>query len=135
MSSFGSRLFYKGDGAMTLKDLVERFCIQRLASVLWQCVEVSVTDRAELDWLTAEGFVKKNSHLVDRVLQTFVSLMPQPNNISGETAVEFVPYDTTYYTFVQNCGRTIWDYMYQPLKESLRCSYHPTPHYTYIRFG
>ncbi len=121
---------------MALKDLVERFCIVKLANILWQCVEFSVTDRAEADWLTAERFVKTNSDLVDRVLQAFISqITPVPGQASGETLVEGAPFDTSYDTFVVKCGRAVWDYLYQPLQKSLGLPYYPPAHYMYIRFG
>jgi hypothetical protein len=125
-----SALFSQGDGTMTLKDLVEQFCIKRLAEVLWECVECSTADRTEFDWLTAERFVKKNPSLVSRALTAFVF-----GQAPADTPVEDLPFDIGYDTFVVKCGRTIWSYFYQPLQKQLNLPFYPVPHYTYVRFG
>ena len=79
---------------MTLKELVERYCVMKLANILWECVACSDGNRAELDWLTAERFIKDNPPIVDQVLQAFISTMPQPCGVSGETAVGKFPAET-----------------------------------------
>lgn len=122
---------------MTIRELVERFCVQKLASILYECLAFSDADRAETDWLTAERYVKDNPQLVDHVLRTFMFQGKTHVQITGATPVEDVSSDISYETFVQGCGRTVWDYLYQPFRKHSELPYHDPykPHYTYIRFG
>ncbi len=126
-------LFSQGDGAMTLRELIEQFCIKRLAEVLWQCVACSDANRAELDWLTAENFVKKHPPMIDNFFPMLVSQMGAPN-CPPDLPIENAN-GISYNGFVELCGKAVWDYFYQPLKAELKLPHHPVPHYTHVRYG
>lgn len=113
---------------MTIRELVQRFCIQKLAGTLWECLPFSDTDRAETDWLTAEDFVKKNPQLVDRILQTFLCQTGESSPTSGDKQVGDVSFDVSYETFVVKCGRMVWDHLYQPFRNKSGLPYHYVPH-------
>ena len=103
---------------------VREFCIRKLACILSECVACSHTDRAMLDWLTAEQFVNTNKAMVDGIYDFFSAATASP---SGQVQ--------DFEAFNRLCGRAVWDGLYQPLRKVLGLPYRPTPHYTHIRFS
>lgn len=105
---------------MTIRELVERFCIQKLANILWECLEFSGTNRAEVDWLTAENFVKNNPQLVDPVFQRFLSQIGEQSKFFdyGAGSLKVLSFDASYETFVARCGSMVWNLMYKPFRRS-----------------
>jgi hypothetical protein len=122
---------------MTIRELVLRFCVQKLANILWECLAFSDVDRAETDWLTAEDFVKKNPRIVEHILQMFLWQIGKSNLIDniGNERVEDVSFDVSYEMFVEKCGRMVWNYLYQPFEKESGLPHHYIHHYTHIRFG
>ena len=125
---------------MTIRELVERYCVQKLASILYECLEFSDADRAETDWLTAENFVKRHPESVERIVDTFIDYAEEHQSfelsiMSDDTSVEAALSDFSYDMFVEICGREVWDCLYQPFRIQSGLPYNRYPHYTLIRFA
>jgi len=88
-------------------NLIKRFCTQKLAQILYDCVWADCLgrERAPLDWYTAEGFVNENSSVVNSIFRMIQDKMVQ---------------DLSYGTLDRLYGRFVWDNLYQPIKKSLQ---------------
>lgn len=111
--------------ATTLKDLVRRFCIRKLAQTLWECVE-HPGNRAEADWYTAEQFIDSNGHIIDLAMLTAYSMVIQnlstcEINENADRSELVIPLD--FPIFEQLCGRLIWELGYQRITRSLPPGY------------
>jgi hypothetical protein len=116
----------------TLLEVIEKFCIEKLARILYDCVDSLYSDRAELDWRTAENFVKRHPGLIYNMMRLFTNRCLQEQlcvttMVNGE--VLHVQLDCNFATFDRLCGQIVWYEMYQTLKRVL-----PRPLYTRIRF-
>ena len=108
---------------MNFNECVRRFCVEKLARILYDCVACSGGDRALLDWLTAERFVLANQDRVDLIVAMYRAEL-----ITTKRGESFASFDRL-------CGRAVWDGFYQPLRKELRLSLGDVPYYTHIRFG
>lgn len=117
---------------MRIYTLFWEFCIRKLARILYDCVECSHTDRAELDWLTAEKFIKENRWRLAPILSEFLAA----TKLSENSFVSDVPssIDISYGGLDRVYGRMVWDELYQPLRLALRTKME-MPRHTRIRFG
>jgi hypothetical protein len=103
---------------------VREYCIRKLARILSECVACSHSDRAMLDWLTAEQWVNTNKTIVDGIYDCFQAAAAiSPDQVQG------------FETFDRLCGRAVWDSLYQPLQKVLELPYQSTARYTHIRFS
>ena len=109
---------------MNFYDCVRRFCVMKLARILYDCVDCSVSDRAFLDWYVAEGFVFANAHITDLIVALFKARRAEVGAVNEDFA-----------TFERLCGRAVWDGFYQPFRKTLNFTPRETPHYTRIRFS
>ena len=107
---------------MNFNEWVQRFCIEKLARILYDCVACSSSDRSLLDWLTAERFVLANQDRVDLIVALFGT---RRTKLEGDRN-EFAEFDWF-------CGRAVWGCFYQALRKELRVSSGEAPHYTHIR--
>jgi len=73
--------------------LVKRFCVQKLAEIICECVECALPDRALLDWVTAERIIGAESHVVSDLARAFA--------MTG--------LDKTYDSFVRLFGGELWN--------------------------
>ncbi|OGZ62739.1 MAG: hypothetical protein A2639_02785 [Candidatus Staskawiczbacteria bacterium RIFCSPHIGHO2_01_FULL_34_27] len=110
--------------------LVRKFCIRKLAQILYECVETNTTDRALLDWFTAESAFDK-IHWSSQMSGIFLMALAEEFDRKANTErrqAKIDPNVINYETFDRLCGRAVWDYLYQPCKGML------PKEYTKIRF-
>ena len=88
---------------------IREFCIRKVAQILYDCVACSESDRAEIDWHTAENFIKK--HHVDHF-----TILANDHNVK------------TWEDFDRELGRFAWENFYRSIKWCL------PPVYTKILF-
>ncbi len=111
-----------GGHGVNFKECVRRFCVEKLARILYDCVASSAGNRALLDWFTAERFVLANGHITDLVTAFYRAELLR------------ISRDAEFASFDRLCGRAVWDSFYQPLRRELRLSFgggnsplHPYP--------
>lgn len=118
-------------GMETLRVLVRRFCVIKLAQILYECVECERSDRAVADWLAAERFVVTNPDTIEAIASRFMTMLQQGNFVHSSLDITetLVSNLGGYETFNRFCGRVVWDLLYQRIRGVLTL-----PH-TCVRFG
>lgn len=120
---------------MTVQSLICRFCTEKLARILYDCVGCTNGDRSLLDWFTAERFVRTHAGGFEEVIAAFLS-QPGAEDLEPQTYARQIPssIDTSFEGLERVCGRAVWDMMFQPLRWELEDQFEKV-HYTHIRFG
>ena len=108
---------------MNPHEVVERFCVRKLAHILFENVFCSHEKRDHLDWFTAQGFVQNHSHIVHLIYRIFQLQIDK----AGILAPDFNDFDTL-------CGRAVWDGLYQSIWWELNFSDSSEAHYTSVRY-
>lgn len=115
----------------TLKDAVKEFCVKKLARLLYDYVDCSLSDRADTDWKTAEAFVKDNDHLVIRMVWTFTAAVLR-DQLNEATAIESealsLRVDCSFKAIERVCGDIVCGYLFCSLQSKL-----PRPLYGQVR--
>lgn len=105
-----------------VQELIREFCVRQLAQFLFENVECSHADRAELDWLTAERHAHHHSSFRANVFKEFQDLMKARGiKIDGHHKIDDLPesVDTSYDALQEMLGRSVWDNLFLLLSSEM----------------